>query len=230
MARSIEQWPARIPRTAFIIDDHPVFCEGLSQIIDGEKDLRVCGSAGTAAKALASISRLEPDIALVDISLPDKSGLELIKELRTRNQEMKLLVVSMHDEGLYADRALELGADGYIMKMADPSEIVQAIRNILDGNVYVSKEVAADRPAGQPKRRARQPAQPARPLAELTELELEILEQFGLSRSEEEIADELSLSAETVRAAAKEISRKLHLKSHNALVRYAACWVETGGR
>ena len=88
MARSIAHWPAETPRTAFIVDDHPIFCEGLTQIINGESDLRVCGSAGTAAKAVAGIARLRPDIALVDISLPDKSGLELIKELRARDRAL----------------------------------------------------------------------------------------------------------------------------------------------
>lgn len=230
MARSIKHWPARLPRTAFLVDDHPVFCEGLAQVINAEKDLRVRGSAGTVAKALTGIARLQPDIVLVDISLPDRSGLELIKELRARDRKVKLLVVSMHDEALYADRVLDLGADGYIMKLEDPAEIVQAMRDVLDGHIYLSEEVLAGRSKDHPQRRSSPAAQPTRPLAELTDHDLEILELLGQSHSEEEIAEELGVGVPAICAASAEIGRKLNLKSHNALVRYAVCWVETGAR
>ena len=225
MARSIEQWPRRMPRTAFIVDDHPIFREGLAQVISEEKDLKICGSVGTAAEALEGIKRLKPDLVLVDISLPDKSGLELIKAVRARNKNVKLLVVSMHEEALYANRVLEMGGDGYIMKQEDPAEIVQAMRDVLDGHIYLSEEVLAEGPKTRPQRT---PTQPARRLGELTDEELEILELLGLSRSEEEIAEQLRLNVDVVEAALENISRKLHLKSHNALVRYAVCWVETG--
>ncbi len=214
-----------MPRTAFIVDDHPIFREGLAQVVSEEKDLKICGSAGTAAEALEGIERLKPDLVLVDISLPDKSGLELIKAVRARNHDVKLLVISMHDEALYANRVLEMGGDGYIMKQEDPAEIVQAMRDVLDGHIYLSEDVLD----GRPKKRAQRPvSQPSRPLRELTEDELEILELLGLSRSEEQIAEQLHLPADMVNAAVASISRKLHLKSHNALLRYAVCWVETG--
>lgn len=227
MARSIEQWPARVPRAVFIVDDHPIFREGMAEVITAEKDLKLCGSAGTAAEALQGIVQLKPDIVLLDISLPDKSGLEVIKEVRRLDQSVKLLVVSMHDEALYANQVLEMGADGYIMKVEDPVEIVQAIRDVLDGRIYVSDEVLA-RPAKEhPQRRSRQPA---RPLAELGDRELEVLELLGQNQSETEIADQLSLDPGELDDILAGISRKLSFKSHRALIRYAVGWVKTCNR
>ena len=117
----------------------------------------MCGEAGDAEHALQAIARLKPDLVLVDITLPGKSGLELIKELRSRNSEVKMLVVSMHDEALYADRVLRAGGDGYIMKQEDPEEIVHAIRDVLGGHIYVSEEVLAGTTKGPSK-----PAAPSR--------------------------------------------------------------------
>ena len=225
VARSIEQWPARVPRTAFIVDDHPIFREGLTQVINAEKDLRICGTAGTAAEAIKKIRGLKPDLVLVDISLPDRSGLELIKQLRADHPNVKLLVVSMHDEALYANRVLEMGGDGYIMKQEDPAEIVHAMRDVLDGHIYVSEQVLDGRPK---MRSSRRQGQPARPLGELSDQELEVLELLGQSLEESEIAEKLNLDLELVAASVASIQRKLRLKSHNAVVRYAVCWVATG--
>ena len=225
MARSIKKFPARVPRTAFIVDDHPVFREGLAQVVNAEQDLKVCGSAGTVAEAIEGVARLEPDLVLVDISLPDKSGLELIRQLREGNRNVKLLVVSMHDEALYASRVLEIGGDGYIMKQEDPAEIVHAIRDVLDGHIYLSEQVLAEGSKNRPQRRSRMPA---RPLSELTDQQLQILELLGQSQSEEEIAKELDLEVSEVGAQCVGIKAKLNLKTNNALIRYAVCWVETG--
>src|ERR1035437_818129 len=112
------------PRRVFIVEDHPVFREGLVQVINGEGDMIVCGKAEDAEQALEAIPGLKPDLVLVDISLPGKSGFELIKEVRAQNGSVKLLVLSMHDEALYADRVLRAGGDGYIMKQEDPEEVV----------------------------------------------------------------------------------------------------------
>lgn len=212
------------PKQIFIVEDHPVFREGLVQILAREKDLTVCGEASQADEALRAIARLKPDLALVDITLPGKSGLELIKELRAVNRKVKLLVISMHDEALYADR-LRAGADGYIMKQEDPEEITHAIRDVLGGHIYVSEEVLASRPRAALKRR---PKAKIRPLDRLTDSELEILELLGQGKSDHEIAGQLRLSVATVVAHCKEMRRKLSLRHTNELIRYAVCRVESG--
>ena len=212
-------------RKIFIVEDHPVFREGLVQIIGGEKDLSVCGVAGDADHALQAIAGLNPDLVLVDITLPGKSGLELIKELRSRNSKVGILVVSMHDEALYADRVLRAGGDGYIMKQEDPEEIVHAIRDVLGGHIYVSEEVlasnanAALKPASKPE---------ARPLDQLTDQELNILELLGRGKNSDEIARQLHFDVRKITADCAQMRRKLGLKSDNALVRYAVFWVEEG--
>jgi len=212
-------------RTVFIVDDHPVFREGLVQLIEGENDLTVCGEAGDAEHALEAIPRCKPDLVVVDITLPGRSGLDLIKELRALNGGIKLLVVSMHDEALYANRVLRAGGDGYVMKQEDPQEIVHAIRDVLEGRIYVSEEVLS----GQPKTALTRSAEPEnRPLAQLTDTELEIMELLGQGKTNREIARQLRLGAGAVLAHCAHIRKELKLKSINALIRYAVCWVETG--
>ena len=221
----VEDLSPAVRRKVFIVEDHPVFREGLTHIVNAEEDLTVCGEAGDAEQALPDIARLKPHVVVVDISLPGMSGLELIKELRARNGGVKLLVVSMHDEALYADRVLRAGGDGYIMKQEDPDEIIHAIRDVLDGHIYVSEEVLASRPKAAPQRAAE--AKVSR-IEQLTDLELEALELLGRGRSNPEIARQLHLSTDTLLSHCKRIQRKLNLKHTNELVRYAVCWVETG--
>jgi DNA-binding NarL/FixJ family response regulator len=211
-------------RNIFIVEDHPAFREGLVQILNVENDLVVCGQSDTAEQALPAINRLKPDLVLVDITLPGKSGLKLIRELRAANTRVKLLVLSMHDEALYAERVLRTGGDGYIMKQADPEEIVHAVRDVLSGHLYVSEEVLASRSGVAPAPRANGKAHS---LDQLTDEELEILESLGLGRSNGEIARKLRLSAKKVETACARIKRKLKLKTVNALIRYAVCWIES---
>jgi DNA-binding NarL/FixJ family response regulator len=203
-----------------------VFRQGLAQLVNSEPDMAVCGAAGSAEEAARSIPRSHPDLVLVDLSLPGKSGLDFIKELRRADSKLKLLVVSMHDEAVYADRVLRAGGDGYIMKQEDPGEIIDAIRDVLAGRIYVSEEVL-----GSVKKEAPRPARkaPSRPLGELTDLELEILELLGHGKSPQEIGEQLGLSARQVAAACAAMRGKMKLKSSNALVRYAVCWVESAG-
>lgn len=213
------------PKKVFIVEDHPVFREGLVHLINEEDGLALCGTAADALTARRDIARLKPDLVLVDISLPGKSGLELIKELRKAYPELKLLVVSMHDEALYANRVLRLGGDGYIMKKEDPSEIVHAMWDVLEGHIYVSEAVLSSRaraahPTWQPTR--------GRRFDQLTDGELETLELLGKGKTTEEIADQAGAAVSAVEAACEEIRRKLNLSSDNALIRYAVCWVETG--
>jgi DNA-binding NarL/FixJ family response regulator len=221
----VEDARPAVPRKVFIVEDHPVFREGLVQIINSEGDLTVCGEAEDAEHALEAIPGLKPDLVLVDISLPGKSGLELIKDLRARNGGVKLLVLSMHDEALYADRVLRAGGDGYIMKQEDPEEVIHAIHDVLRGRIYVSEEVVAGGPKGA---EARGPQTKSRPLGQLADLELEVLELLGQGKTNLEIARQLHIRPRAVSARCTEIKRKLTLKSTNALIRYAVCWVEGG--
>jgi DNA-binding NarL/FixJ family response regulator len=183
--------------------------------------LIVCGEAGDAKTALKNIRRLKPDLAVVDLGLPGKSGLELIKEIRTLKLPIKLLVVSMFDEALYAQRVLRAGGDGYIMKQEDPQEIISAIRDVLAGHIYVSEDVFVKTTLKQSSREEKAGA-----LDLLTDSELEVLELLGQGKSVEEIASQLQLSTAEVGAQNASIRRKLKLKTDNALVRYAVCWTE----
>ena len=212
-------------RKVFILEDHPVFREGLVQILNNERDLKVCGAAENAEAALRAVPKLKPDLILVDIGLTGKSGLEFIKEIRAVNRSVKLLVVSMHDEALYADRVLRAGGDGYIMKQENPEELVHAIRDVLAGHIYVSEEVLTSGRKGPAKRSTKTKT---RPLDQLTDSELEFLESLGKGKSNQEIARQLRVSVQAVVALCAQIKEKLNLKSANALIRYAVCWVETG--
>ena len=209
----------------FIVEDHPVFREGMTQILNSEPDMKVCGTAEDVPGALRALAQAKPDLVLVDIGLPGKSGLELIKKLRSAGSQMKLLVVSMHDEALYAERVLRAGGDGYIMKQEDPEEILHAIRDVLGGHIYVSEEVLTPSSNGS----ATPPSDPKkRPLAQLADSELELLEMYGRGKSNEEIVSELGLSLQSVIDQSRQLKKKLKLKTDNALVRYAVCWVEGG--
>ena len=212
-------------RKVFIVEDHPVFREGMAQIINSEEDLIICGQASDAEQAMPEIRRIVPDIVLVDISLPGKNGLELIKEIRSVNRAIKLLVVSMHDEALYAARVLRAGGDGYVMKEEDPEEIISAIRDVLGGHIYVSEEVMASMKPRPPEDR-RAATQSA--IDQLSDSELALLEMLGQGRDYAEIARKLGFDVPAVQAQCEEIKRKLKIGTNNELIRYAVCWVETG--
>src|SRR5438874_11119051 len=225
MPKTTKSSRSRLVHNIFFVEDHPVFREGLMQILNAEPDLKVCGTAENVPEALKAIARFKPDLVLVDIRLPGKSGLELIKRLRATNRTIKLLVVSIHDEALYADRVLRAGGDGYIMKQEDPEEILNAIRDVLGGHIYVSEGVLKSGVNGSARKispRAR------RPLADLTDSELELLELFGHGKTNEEIAKTLSLNLRSIIDQSAQLKSKLKLKTDNALVRYAVCWVEQG--
>lgn len=211
-------------RRVFIVEDHPVFREGLVRMLGAEKDLEICGEAGDYEQGLKDVRRLRPHIVLVDLELPGKSGLDLIKKIRSLKLPVKLLVVSMYDEALYADRVLRAGGDGYIMKEESPEEIIHAIRDVLEGHIYVSEEVMASQ--------MKAPSKPAKPeenrLDQLSDLELTVLELLGRGQNNDEIAGKLGLKVKEIGRRALEIRKKLKLKTDNALIRYAVCWVETG--
>jgi DNA-binding NarL/FixJ family response regulator len=216
---------AELTRKVFIVEDHPVFRQGLRQMVNGEKDLAVCGEAGDAESAFGAIKRLKPDLVLVDITLPGESGLDLIKRVRKAQPASKLLVVSMHDEALYANRVLRAGASGYIMKQEDPDEIVHAIHDVLGGHIYLSEEVLGKRATASSVTEAKASNGT---LEQFTDEELEVLECLGQGKTQRETARLLKLSPATVTARCARIKKKLKLKSANELIRYAVCWVETG--
>ena len=141
LGKKLEEPSSTIVKRVFIVEDQPVLRETLVQMVSREKDLTICGQASGADRAFKAIGRAKPDLVLVDITLPGKSGLELVKELRAVDRKIKLLVVSMHDAALHADRALQAGGNGYLRKQGDPEELIQAIRDVLEGHIYVSQDV-----------------------------------------------------------------------------------------
>ena len=207
----------------FIVDDHPVFREGLVVLVKQEADLVVCGEADSAPQALAAIDGLKPDLVLADIGLAGKSGLELVKDLRATLPEIAVLVISMHDETLYAERVLRAGGRGYIMKQEGPEKMLQAIRRVLDGQIYLSGKMSVRILDAFSDRRAKSNS----PIARLTDRELEILQLIGRGKDSHAIAGLLHLSFKTVDAHRGHIKEKLELKNGTELICFAARWVTT---
>jgi DNA-binding NarL/FixJ family response regulator len=221
MARPL---PKPSPRKQiFIVDDHPVFREGLVQLVNREADLAVCGEADNGLQAQTAIAQLKPDLVLADIGIPGKSGLELIKDLQAMLPEIAVLVISMHDETLYAERVLRAGGRGYIMKQEGPEKILGAIRQVLDGQVSVSGKMSARILNTLSDRRLKTES----PIARLTDREFEILQLIGQGKDSHVIAEQLHLSIKTVDAHRGHIKEKLELKSGTELICFAARWVET---
>jgi DNA-binding NarL/FixJ family response regulator len=207
-----------------IVDDHPMMRTGLAQLIDNEGDLKVCAEADTAGQALDIAVSQTLDLILLDISLPDKSGLELIKDLRALKPGLPILVVSMHDESLYAERVLRAGGRGYIMKQEGGKKLLQAIRQVLNGQIYVSEKMSAgilETFSG------RQAEAGVSPVQQLSDREFEVFQLIGQGKSTREIAVHLHLSAKTVEVHRLNIKKKLKLKTATDLVRHAVRWLET---
>jgi len=205
-----------------VVDDHPIVRQGLSQLINREPDLVVCGEAEDARTALDAIAPLKPDILIVDVSLDGPDGVELLKTIRSRDSKLPVLILSMHDESLYAERALRAGANGYIMKQEATERVLIAIRQILGGEVYVSDRMAQKmmqqfiRRSGVTKRSG---------MDELTDRELEVFRLIGQGHGTRQIAEELHLSVKTVESYYAHIKEKLSLKNARELVQHAAQWV-----
>jgi DNA-binding NarL/FixJ family response regulator len=207
-------------KKVFLAEDHPVSAEGLVEILKSEPGLAVCGQAASAEEALRAIPGLKPDLVLVDITLPGMSGLELIKRLRRKYPEIKLLVISMRGEQFYAARVLRAGGDGYVMKQEDPDEIIDAIRDVLAGRIYVSEEVLL---GGSRLSREVRPQPRSRPIDRLSDLELEILGFLGAGKSNPEIACHLDLNVRSLAGHFSKMRKKLRLNNTNALIRFAVC-------
>ncbi|HEY8747634.1 MAG TPA: response regulator transcription factor [Tepidisphaeraceae bacterium] len=210
--------PDQQKRRIFIVDDHPVVRQGLMQLLDNETDLVVCGQGEEAYQALRAIREAKPDLVIVDISLKDSDGIELLKELKAQVPRLPVLVLSMHDEKLYAERALRAGAHGYIMKQEVSDKLLGAVRTVLSGKVYVSDKMGSSllqRMVGGKNTSEKLP------MDRLTDRELEVFCMIGDGLSVKEIAEKLFLSAKTVEAHREHIKEKLSLKTSAELLRFA---------
>jgi DNA-binding NarL/FixJ family response regulator len=205
----------------FIVDDHPLVREGLANLINQQSDLVVCGQAEDSAQALAGIGASRAELALIDISLKTASGLELVKDLKVHHPNVALIVLSMHDETLYAERAIRAGAKGYVMKRETTKEVLTAIRRVLQGDVYVSERVVnlMARRIGSPRKAAA-----SSPVEQLSDRELEIFRLLGQGRTTSQIAADLHLSLKTVQAYCARAKEKFGVDSLTELLRAAIRW------
>jgi DNA-binding NarL/FixJ family response regulator len=214
--------PSATKKRILIVDDHPMTRLGQLEILNREADLVVCGEAASARAAMEAIARLKPDLVLTDLTLPDKEGLELIKDIQSLHPGLPVLVVSMHEETFYAPRALRAGARGYVMKSEGPEKVVAAARLVLSGQLGLSPQMAArllESCAGPPGKSV------ATPEDKLTDRELEVLRLFGEGWSTEEIAQRLHLSAKTVDSHRGHIKEKFGFRTTPEFLRFAIGWV-----
>jgi DNA-binding NarL/FixJ family response regulator len=209
-----------------VVDDHPFMRAGLAQLIDRQPDMHVCCEAGNPAEALQKLDGGGPDLVLTDITMPGRSGADFIKDLLAQRPGLPVLVISMHDESIYAERMLRAGARGYIMKEAGGEALLAALRQVLRGEVYVSARLSARILEGLS---GGTPRGSSSPIAKLTDREFEIFRLIGHGKSTHDIAAQLGLSTKTVDVHRANIKGKLAINEATALVRYAVRWVETGG-
>jgi DNA-binding NarL/FixJ family response regulator len=205
-----------------IVDDHPVLRKGLGRIINSNDGFVVCGEAGEANEGMALIRREKPDLVIADIGLPGASGIELTKNIRTEFPDMPVLILSMHEESLYALRALRAGAAGYIVKQEAIEKIADALREVLNGRRYLSPAISQQLSTSS---EAQAGTRSATPIAELTDRELEVLELIGKGREVREIAEQLRLSPKTVETHRTHIKEKLKLKNARGVARFAVQWL-----
>ena len=203
----------------FIVDDHPLVREGLTNLINGQGDLIVCGEASDSTQAVDGIAKARPDVAIIDISLQNESGLELLKHLGQQFQHVAFIVLSMHDEALYAERALRAGARGYVMKHETSKSVLASIRRVLGGGVYVSERVVKRMTA-----RLTSWGPASSPIERLSDRELEIFRLLGQGRTTSQIAADLNLSLKTVQAYCARAKEKFGVTSLTDLLRAAMRW------
>lgn len=226
-------------KRVLLVDDHPILRRGLATVLDQQPHLSVCGEASEPGEALAAIERLQPDIALIDLSLHSGDGIELLKDIRVRHPRLLTLVLSMHDETLYAERALRAGARGYIMKQEKLDRLLLAISRVLSGAIYVSDRVAAhavQRLAGSSAGGAAPGERPANGdsddayVERLTDRELQIFRLIGRGFGTRLIAEKLHLSRKTIESHREHIKSKLALKNGSDLIQRAIQWARHSGQ
>ena len=218
------QNPGKDPRSRILlVDDHAVVRFGIAQLINRQTDLVVCGEEEDASKAMSAIAKLKPDLVIADISLKDSSGLELMRNIKAQYPGMPVLVVSVHDESIYAEIAFRAGALGYLMKEEALEKILTAIRRVLTGAIYVSDNLAAKMLQQQVRG---QTDINESPVKGLSDRELEVFQLIGQWKKTREIADELHLSIKTIEYYREQIKRKLNLRNAAELTQYATSWVQ----
>ena len=210
-----------------IVDDHPMMRTGLAQLIGNEPDLKVAAEADTAGQAINLVAKQNFDLALLDISLPDKNGLELIKDLRALRPELPILVVSMHDEMIYAERVLRAGGRGYIMKQEGGQKFLMAIRQVLAGKVFVSEKMSARILENFSGKAAESSSSPVK---KLSDREFEVFQLIGQGVGTRAIAERLHLSVKTVEVHRANIKEKLQLSTATELLRFAVRWLDSQSR
>jgi len=215
--------PVAAKHRIFLVDDHPLVREGLTNLINRQDDLIVCGEAEDSSEAIGGIARSRPDVAVIDISLKNESGLELVKNLGNQFPLVALIVLSMHDEALYAERAVRAGARGYVMKRETTKSVLTAIRRVLEGSVYLSERVVNGMAR---KLSLSDKAAVGSPVDRLSDRELEIFRLLGQGRTTSQIADDLHLSLKTVQAYCARAKEKFGVSSLAELLRAAIRWEE----
>lgn len=207
----------------FLVDDHPLMRQGVAQLIDSQTDMMVCGEAEDATSALRGIERTQPDAAIIDISLRGTNGIELIKNLKALYRFLPILVLSMHDEAVYAQRVLRAGALGYVMKQEAADKVVAALRRIMSGEIYVNERVGSQMlhqaltGRGKPN---------GSPIDRLSDRELEVIQAIGQGKATREIALDLNVSVKTIESHRAHIKDKMGLKNASELVKFSVQWVE----
>ena len=206
-----------------IVEDHPIFRMGLEDLIHQEKDLTVCGSAEDVPEAKKAIERLEPDMVIMDLSLKTSNGFDLVRQLVQTNKDLPILVLSMHDESVHAERCLLAGARGYINKEETSESVIRAIRQILKGEIFLSEKMTAN----ILKKFKNRPVDLGEsPIQSLSPRELEVLYLIGKGMSSSAIANRLNLSVKTIGTHKERIKEKLGIKSSVELIRHAIIWIE----
>lgn len=213
----------RMKRQVLIVDDHPIFRNGITQLINHEPDLHVCGEICSAAQAISIVEELKPDIVVLDISIQGTNGIELMKSIRVLHPHLPVLMVSMHDESIYAERALRAGARGYVMKAAPSEKVIEAIRRVLSGGLYLSEAIGGR--LLDTFLNGRLTSMGGSMIEKLSDREIEIFRAVGEGRGTREIARTLFLSVKTVETHRAHIKEKLKLKTAPELVRAAVEWV-----
>jgi DNA-binding NarL/FixJ family response regulator len=206
-----------------LVDDHPIVRQGLAEMIDQERDLQVCGTAEDVHKALDALEKVKPDLVIADISLKGSNGIELLKNIKVRYPRTLVLVLSMHDESLYAVRALRAGAAGYIMKQEATEKVLTAIRQVLTGEIYLSEKMEKKMMHQLVGGRT---ARTGSPIEDLSDRELEVFGLIGQGHGTRQIAEELHLSIKTIESHRAHIKEKLNLRTATELVQHAIQWRE----
>ena len=207
-----------------IVDDHPIVRQGLAEMVNHEEDLMVCGQAEDAHKAMTAVKESKPDMAIVDISLKETSGMELIKDLKAQYPSLPVLALSMHDESLYAERALRAGARGYIMKAEATEKVITAVRKILSGEIYISDKMASKM---MRKLVGDSTEINVSPVERLSDRELEVFQLIGKGFGTRQISERLFLSIKTIETYRAHLKEKLNLEDAAELLQYAIQWVNS---